>query len=201
MTTAMAPPPGGFAPALPGVLAEMADIAGRAAACGIALAHGGDDGWNVPRRVACAPGRALAELVGGRAARAVIRRFGGESVAVPLARRALVAHLAECGLTTTEIARRLGIARRTARRYRRDAGLSPDRPPRGADHGPLRKGRAARFNEDRTDGGGAPAPRRRETTASEGTRPMSHRETRRPGRRREDDFAPRRRRFTQEEGR
>ena len=173
MTMPMAAAPGGFAPALPGVLAEMADIAGRAAACGIALAHGGDDGWNVPRRVACAPGRALAELVGGRAARAVIRRFGGESVAVPLARRALVAHLAERGLTTTEIARRLGIARRTARRYRREAGLSPGR---------------------------ASAPSH-ETATSEGTRPMSHCETRRPGRRPEDDFAPRPRRFTQEEGR
>ena len=122
MTAALAPvAPRAAAPALPGALAEMAEVAGRAAACDIALAHGGDDGWNVPRRLDDESGRALADLVGARAARALARRFGGESVAVPLARRALVAHLAGAGLTTTEIARRLGIARRTARRYRRDA--------------------------------------------------------------------------------
>ncbi len=117
------------APALPGVLAEIAEVAGRVAACDIALTHGGDDGWNVPRRLDGAAGRALADLVGGAAARALVGRFGGEAVAVPLARRALVVHLSGIGLTTTEIARRLGIARRTARRYRRDAGCGPV-PPR-----------------------------------------------------------------------
>ena len=111
----------GAAPALPGVLAEMAEAAGRDAACGVALEHGGKDGWLVPRRVDCAGGRALMELVGAAAARALTRRFGGESVSVPLARRALVEHLAAAGLSTGGIAQRLRIARRTVRRYRADA--------------------------------------------------------------------------------
>ncbi len=117
-TLALTPPP------LPGVLSEIADVAGRAAACTIALAHGGDDGWNIPRRLDSTAGRALADLVGPAPARAVTRRFGGEALAVPLARRALVVHLAQAGLTTTEIARRLGMSRRAARRYRRDAALA-----------------------------------------------------------------------------
>lgn len=111
---------GAAAPPLPGVLAEMAEAAGREAACGVALAHGGKDGWRVPRRVESGAGRALAELVGTAAARALARRFGGEAVSVPLARRALVCHLAGAGLSTGEVAQRLRIARRTVRRYRRD---------------------------------------------------------------------------------
>ena len=103
---------------LPGALADIAAAAGRAAACDVALAHGGAESWRVPRSLDGEAGRALADLVGRRAARALARRFGGDALAVPLARRALVVHLAEAGLTTAEIARRLRIARRTVRRYR-----------------------------------------------------------------------------------
>ena len=87
---------GGAAPLL-GALADIAAAAGRAAACDVALAHGGAESWRVPRSLDGEAGRALADLVG---------------------RRALVVHLAAAGLTTSEIARRLRIARRTVRRYR-----------------------------------------------------------------------------------
>ncbi len=107
------------APPLPGILAEIEATAGREAALGIALAHGGDDGWYVPRRLHAGPGRELVELVGQDAAEAIVRRFGGGAVSVPLARRALVGCLARHGLSTTAIASRLRISRRTARRYRR----------------------------------------------------------------------------------
>ena len=114
------------APPLPGVLEEFAAAAGRAAACAVALAHGGDDGWSVPRDLRGPAGRALAELTGETAARALALAFGGQDVSVPLARRALVVHLSEAGMTTTAIARRLGVTRRTARRYRRDAALAAE---------------------------------------------------------------------------
>ncbi len=104
---------------LPGVLSEIEALAGRGAALGIALAHGGDDGWDVPRALDTPPGQALAGLVGAEAAAAIVGRFGGGAIAVPLARRALVRHLAAQGMSTAEIARRLAITRRTARRYRR----------------------------------------------------------------------------------
>lgn len=105
---------------LPGVLAEIADVAGRDVALKVALAHGGDDGWDVPRNLEQPTGQALADLVGDQAARAIIGRFGGEALSVPLARRALVVHLYKLGLNTTEVADNLSITRRTARRYRRE---------------------------------------------------------------------------------
>ncbi len=104
---------------LPGVLAEIAALAGRDAALGIALHHGGDDGWDVPRTIEGAAGRALVGLVGAEAAAAIVGRFGGEALAVPLARRAVVEWLAEQGWSSAKIACRLNITRRTARRYRR----------------------------------------------------------------------------------
>ena len=109
---------------LPGVLAEIAEVAGRAAALEIALVHGGEDAFHIPRPEHLARDRAypLIALVGHTAALAIARRCGGGPVYIPRARRALVAHLAQQGLTTAEIAARLGIARRTARRYRRNRG-------------------------------------------------------------------------------
>jgi len=62
----------------------------------------------------------LIALIGRTVALAVAARCGGGPVYVPLARRALVLHLAAQGLTTAEIAGRLGLSRRTARRYRRN---------------------------------------------------------------------------------
>ena len=109
--------------ALPGILAEIERVAGRDAALTIALHHGGDDGWDVPRGVASPAGEALAAQIGEVAAAAVVHHLGGTALSVPLARRALVAWLATSrGWTTREIARELAITHRTARRYRRGAG-------------------------------------------------------------------------------
>ena len=106
---------------LPGVLAEIEAVAGRDAALSLALAHGGEDIYIAARG---AQARDLAATVGGAAAwAAIVARLGGESVRVPLARRALVRHLADEGLSTVQIARRLRITRRTVRRYRREGGM------------------------------------------------------------------------------
>ncbi len=106
---------------LPGVLAEIAEVAGYAAALEVALAHGGEDAFHIPRPeyLAHERGHPLVALLGLEAARAVARRCGGGPVYIPRARRALVAYLADQGRTTAEIAVRLGLSRRTARRYRR----------------------------------------------------------------------------------
>ena len=109
---------GGPAP-LPGVLAEIAEVAGRAAALQIALAHGGEDAFHIPRPEHLGPDHPLTSLVGAEAARVIARRCGGGPVYIPRASRALAPWLAGQGLTTAEIAARLGLSRRTARRYRR----------------------------------------------------------------------------------
>ena len=103
---------------LPGILAEIAEAVGDEVALRIALEHGGDDGWDVPRHIDSRAGHALRELVGEQAARIITARFGGDAIPVPLARRAVVQYLYGKGLTTAEVATRLGITRRTARRYR-----------------------------------------------------------------------------------
>jgi len=112
----MAPAP----PPLPAVLDEIADHAGRDAALAIALAHGGR-AWRVPRLLTDAEGRAMEQLVGPVAARALIEGCGGHVLEVPLARRAVVAWLGMEGLAASEIADRLRISQRTARRYLREA--------------------------------------------------------------------------------
>ena len=104
------------APSLPGVLAEIEAVAGREAALEIALAFGGTDIYVSARG---AHARAVIDAVGAGAWAAIVARLGGETVHVPLARRALVRHLSSQGVGTAEIARRLHITQRTARRYRR----------------------------------------------------------------------------------
>ena len=104
---------------LPGVLAEIAEVAGRDAALELALAHGGEDAFHIPRPDRLDPDHPLIALAGPARAQAIARRFGGETIAVPLARRALVRHLAGQGLGTAAIAARLRISKRTARRYRK----------------------------------------------------------------------------------
>ncbi len=102
---------------LPGVLAEIEAVAGRDAALEIALKAGGKDIYVSARG---AQSQAIVEAVGARAWAAIVARLGGETVHVPLARRALVRHLSAQGVGTAEIARRLHITQRTARRYRRE---------------------------------------------------------------------------------
>ena len=100
---------------LPGVLAEIAEIAGRDAALDVALAFGGST-MHVP-----APGRVchhgLARVLGDERARLVAERFQGEQVYVPKANGASARRLRSQGLSTREIASRLGVSRRTVQRF------------------------------------------------------------------------------------
>ena len=108
-----------FEPPLPGVLAEIAEVAGRETAIAIARAWGGRQ-VHVPVRLAeTGIGRELAGAVGRDAAQAVMQRFAGESLYVPMARRAVVGHLSASGMSAAAIAAQLGVSIKTVRRYRR----------------------------------------------------------------------------------
>ena len=102
---------------LPGILADIERIAGRKAALRIAVAHGGHGEFYVPRHPTGARGQAFADVVGSGAAARIMKVMGGEAISVPLARRAVVQWLCARGMTSTQIADRLRITRRTARRY------------------------------------------------------------------------------------
>lgn len=102
---------------LPGVLAEVAEVAGREAALDLAL-HMGGQPLHVPKPGHIAPEHPLVRAVGATAARIVADRFQGESLYIPIARRAQVLKLAEQGLPNGDIARRLGISRRSVERHR-----------------------------------------------------------------------------------
>ncbi len=110
----------GTAP-LPGVLAEIAEIAGRDTALEIAMAHGGER-LHIPRPAFVLGARGethpLTLLLGREVAGRIAGRLGGNSIYIPMARRALVRHLAGQGVPTAAIAERLGLTRDTARRYR-----------------------------------------------------------------------------------
>ncbi len=103
-------------PALPAGLREIADHAGREAALAVAATYGGRD-WRVPARQDSPAARALAEAVGPSAAAALVTALGGHVLDIPLARRAVTRWLAGQGLGSRQIAARLRISERTARRY------------------------------------------------------------------------------------
>ena len=102
---------------LPGILAEIEEIAGRDAAIALALKLGGES-VHVPRPRNMSNGHPLVEIFGAAAA-TVSERYAGECLYIPKARRALVRHLAASGLGVREIARMLGITAPTVRQYRR----------------------------------------------------------------------------------
>ncbi len=103
-------------PELPGVLAEIAELAGREAALKLALAMGGEQ-IHVPRPDNVKAGHPLAGAIGAPAAVLVSGRFAGESLYVPKARRALARHLHAKGTPKAAIAARLGVSIKTARQY------------------------------------------------------------------------------------
>ena len=109
--------PGPAAPPLPGVLAEIEEIAGREAALQLALRCGGAP-LHFPKVEHMAPDHPLAAAVGAEAARVIAARFQGNNVDIPLAQRALTLHFASCGRSSRWIALRLRIAVQTVRRYR-----------------------------------------------------------------------------------
>ena len=102
---------------LPGVLAEIAGLAGTRAALDLALALGGQPA-HIPLPQNLSPDHPLAVAMGTRAG-SVCERFGGESLYIPIARRALCKDLAAQGMTQSKIARRLGVSVRTVRRHLR----------------------------------------------------------------------------------
>ena len=101
---------------LPGVLAEIAEIAGRDAAMELALKLGGEALY-VPRPARLDPDHRLVVVVGVEASVRIAERFQGEAIDVPLARRALTRWMAARGVPKREIARRLGFSASAARRY------------------------------------------------------------------------------------
>ena len=104
---------------LPGALAEIEAVIGRGAALLIALAYRTQEALHVPRRPD--DDHPLSRLIGADGARELAARFGGSALAIPRASRLLVNHLVAQGYSTGEIARALGLHRRTVRRYRRGA--------------------------------------------------------------------------------
>ena len=104
-------------PALPGVLAEIEELAGREAALNVALVLGGQS-IHVPRPDHMAADHPLPVALGAGAA-VVCERFQGESLYIPKARRALVRHLVEGGYGTAQITRLLGLTKQTVRQYAR----------------------------------------------------------------------------------
>ena len=106
---------------LPGVLDEIADVAGRSTAIAMALAWGGREiHIPKPRHLARHPDHPLARLLEaeGTALR-VADYLGGSSVYLPRARRACAVHLAHAGATPVQIAARLSLSPSAARRYTR----------------------------------------------------------------------------------
>lgn len=106
---------------LPGVLDEVAEIAGRESAVALSLAFGGE--WlHVPKAayLAAHPEHRLITWLGTEAAALVAARMAGECVYVPIARRACARHLARQGMPIRTIAIRLRTSAKTVRRYLRD---------------------------------------------------------------------------------
>lgn len=107
---------------LPPALREIADHAGENIACAVAYKYGGTV-WRVPVDSANPAAAELVALVGRAPVITLCLALRGESIAVPLARRAVVCWLARRGKRASEIADDLRISRRTARRYKREANL------------------------------------------------------------------------------
>ena len=104
-------------PDLPGILADIAEIAGAHAAIAVAERLGGV-------RVVVRPGgdlwRILADVAGERAARRVVQRWRGIQVCIPVARRQRIAWMIRSGMRVAEIARAVGCSERTVQRVARE---------------------------------------------------------------------------------
>ena len=106
------------APPLPGVLAEIEEIAGREAAVNFALGFHGRR-VAVPQSLDTSAGREIEDAVGAAAARMIVERFRGDSIYVRQVTRFLVVELTARGMRTSDIGRRLGITDRAVQKHRR----------------------------------------------------------------------------------
>jgi hypothetical protein len=127
--------------ALPGILGEIAEIAGEAAAMRVAQEKGGTRAY-IPAPDNLPPTHWLVQAAGAEGARAIAARFGGGPVPVPLGptgsrgrtwttiRRAL-----DEGASAAEAARLAGVDEKTVRRHRtrKTAGLGRVRDSRQGD--------------------------------------------------------------------
>ncbi|MCY4407666.1 MAG: hypothetical protein OXC15_14950 [Rhodospirillaceae bacterium] len=104
---------------LPGVLAEIAEVAGRTAAIKLALEWGGLD-LHIPKpaHLERCPDHRLAALLAAEpgAAQAIAARFGGDRIYLPQARSVCALYLAGQGVSAAAIADRLLLPPRTVRR-------------------------------------------------------------------------------------
>ncbi|MCX7586561.1 hypothetical protein [Phenylobacterium sp. 58.2.17] len=110
---------------LPGILGEIAAIAGDRAATRLAMRHGGQE-----MKLSAHPESALAQVVGAEAAAAIVAAFGPVKVTIPMAhlrgtrgRRAAIAKLlSDPTVSAAKAARICDVHERTARRVREQMG-------------------------------------------------------------------------------
>ena len=109
---------------LPGVLDEIAEVAGRTAALKLALEWGGED-VHIPKpaHLERRPDHPLAIILAAEpgAACAIAERFAGSRIYLPQARADCARYLAGQGVPAGAIAARLHLAPRTVRRLIRDS--------------------------------------------------------------------------------
>lgn len=105
---------------LPGLLGQIAEVAGESAATRIAL-HAGGTRMTFSAR----PGSVLVRIVGLEAARKIAEEFGREEFTIPMAhlrgqkgRQAAAAKMLADGANASEVARAVDVHERTARRVR-----------------------------------------------------------------------------------
>lgn len=110
---------------LPGVLAEIAELAGESAAMAVARARGGTRAY-IPSVDGLKDGHWLPQAVGMEAARRIAERIGGGEVDIPLgpyagnraAVRQAIRDGVQAGHSEAAIARLAGVADRTVRRHK-----------------------------------------------------------------------------------
>ena len=108
--------------ALPGILADIARVAGNGAAVKLAQARGGTD-MEIPKNPG--PGSQLAKIVGVEAARKITKEIGHGRLFIPMgvwrgqkARRRAAAELSDKGLSAPKVALATDMSARNVHRVR-----------------------------------------------------------------------------------
>jgi hypothetical protein len=112
---------------LPGILGEIEDVAGTAAALKLAQARGGTE-----MKFSARPGGTLAQIVGDDAAAKIAELMGSAKYTIPMAslrgrasRQAALARSMEAGESATNAALRHDVHERTARRAKKKVKAGP----------------------------------------------------------------------------